>query len=145
MTDPATEPNDPPVLTDDGLCFGCGARNPIGLRLAFHWDGDLYRAPWTPRREHQGWADRVHGGLLALVLDETLSRAALERHGLHWVTAELTTRLRRPAAIGVPLIVEGSVTIVRRSLIVSRGQVREADSGQTVATGEAKLMRVKQP
>lgn len=137
MTDPT------PTLIDDDLCFGCGARNPIGLRLAFHWDGDLYRTHWTPQREHQGWADRVHGGLLALVLDEVLSRAVLERHGLHWVTAELTTRLRRPAAIGVPLIVEGSVSTARRALIVSRGQIREEETGQIIATGEAKLMRVK--
>jgi acyl-coenzyme A thioesterase PaaI-like protein len=135
----------PVTLIDDDLCFACGHRNPIGLHLAFEWDGDVYRSHWTPQREHQGWADRVHGGLLAVVLDEVLSRAALERHGLHWVTAELTSRLRRPARIGVPLIIEATLTTVRRALIVSRGEIREAETGLCVATGEAKLMRVKQP
>ena len=80
------------VLENDGYCFGCGPSNPIGLKLAFQWNDDKYSALWTPVREHQGWAGRVHGGFLALVLDEALSRAALERHGLHWVTTELTTR-----------------------------------------------------
>ena len=132
-----------PGLVDDGLCFACGPRNPIGLHLAFAWDGDVYRSRWTPQPEHQGWAGRVHGGLLAVVLDEVLSRAALERHGLHWVTAELTTRLRRPASIGVPLVIEAQIKTARRSLIVSRGEIREETTGTVVATGEAKLMRVK--
>lgn len=127
-------------LTDNGLCFGCGPRNPIGLHLTFAWDGDTYGACWTPQREHQGWADRVHGGLLALVLDECLSRAALERYGLHWVTAELTTRLKRPAAVGDPLRVTARIVSVRPRLILCEGDIQTAD-GLVVAVGHAKLMR----
>ncbi len=132
------------ALNDDGLCFGCGPRNPIGLRLTFTWADDVYGTRWTPAPEHQGWAGIVHGGLLALTLDETLSRAALERHGLHWVTAELNTRLRRSARVGVPLVIEARVESVRSQLIVCRGEIREAGAGRVIATGEAKLMRVKQ-
>jgi acyl-coenzyme A thioesterase PaaI-like protein len=129
-------------LIDDHYCFGCGDRNPIGLRLKFEWVGDIYRTEWIPEPEHQGWAGRVHGGLLALVLDEVLSRAALERHGLQWVTAELTTRLRRPAAVGAAYLVQGSISVVREALIICRGEVRESATGLVAATGEAKLMRV---
>jgi acyl-coenzyme A thioesterase PaaI-like protein len=130
-------------LLDDDLCFGCGAQNPIGLKLKFAWAGDTYGSCWTPQREHQGWAKRVHGGLLAVVLDEVLSRAVLDRHGLHWVTAELTTRLRQPARVGVPLVIEARIETVRQALIVSRGEVREEASGLVVASGKAKLMRAK--
>ncbi len=137
MTEPVA------LLDDDGFCFGCGPRNPIGLRLTFAWDGDTYSALWTPAPEHQGWAGRVHGGLLALVLDETLSRAALSRYGLEWVTAELVTRLVRPAWVGTPLRVEATLASVRRALIVCTGQVREEDGGRIVASGQAKLMRAK--
>jgi len=83
----------------------------------------------------------VHGGLLALVLDEALSRAALEKHGLHWVTAELTTRLHAPAAIGEPLRVTARITSVRPRLIVCTGEVRTETSSQLIASGTAKLMR----
>ena len=129
------------VLEDDGMCFGCGPRNEVGLRLTFAWDGDTYITHWTPARDHQGWADRVHGGLLALVLDEALSRAALERHGLHWVTAELTTRLRKPAAVGEALRVEARIVSVRPRLIVCEGEIRTEEDGVVVATGRAKMMR----
>ncbi len=127
-------------LTDDGLCFGCGPRNVVGLKLTFAWDGDTCVTRWMPGPEHQGWADRVHGGLLALVLDEVLSRVALERHGLHWVTAELTTRLKRPALIGHPLRARAHIVAARPRLIVCKGDI-QTESGLVVATGQAKLMR----
>ena len=129
-----------PRLADDGFCFGCGPHNPNGLKLTFAWDGDTCLTRWTPLPEHQGWADRVHGGLLALVLDEVLSHAALERHGLHWVTASLTTRLKRPASIGHSLRAQARVITVRPRLIVSEGDI-QTESGLLIATGQAKLMR----
>ncbi len=127
-------------LTDDGLCFGCGPYNSVGLKLTFAWDGDTCVTRWTPSPEHQGWAGRVHGGLLALVLDEVLSRAALERHGLHWVTAELTTRLKRPAPVGRPLHAQARIAAVRPRLIVCEGDI-QTEGGLVIATGQAKLMR----
>jgi len=129
------------TLQDDGLCFGCGPHNPIGLKLTFDWDGDTYQTRWTPLQAHQGWADRVHGGLMALVLDEALSRAALERHGLHWVTAELTTRLQKPAQVGDPLRIAARIVTVRPRLIVCEGDIRTESGGLIVATGQAKSMR----
>ena len=132
----------PAVLEDDGMCFGCGPNNPIGLRLTFAWRGDRYETRWTPQRLHQGWAGRTHGGMIALVLDEILSRAALTTHGLHWVTAELTTRLLRPAQIDVPLIGQAWVESALPRLIVCAGEVRE-EGGALVATGRAKMMPVK--
>lgn len=131
------------VLENDGYCFGCGPSNPIGLHLTFGWDGGKYSALWTPTREHQGWAGRVHGGLLALVLDEALSRAALERHGLHWVTAELTTRLLAPALIGEPLQITAWIVDIRPRRIVCAGEVRTLSTNVRVASGQAKMMQAK--
>ncbi|MGO8671984.1 MAG: PaaI family thioesterase [Capsulimonadaceae bacterium] len=130
-------------LTDDGMCFGCGEHNPIGLRLTFGWDGDLYYTRYTPERLHQGWAGRTHGGILALVLDEVLSRAVLERYGLDWVTVELTTRLVRPAPVGRCLRIHGRVGSVRSRLITAEGEVLDEETGRIIASGTAKLMRAK--
>jgi acyl-coenzyme A thioesterase PaaI-like protein len=134
------------ALVDDGLCFGCGPENPIGLRLRFAWNetGDRYETHWTPQVLHQGWAGRAHGGMVALVLDEILSRAALTTYGLNWVTAELTTRLARPARIGVPLVGQAWVESARSRLILCRGEVREQESRILVATGLGKMMPVRE-
>lgn len=131
----------PLLLRDDSYCFGCGADNPIGLHLTFHWEGDTYMTRYVPERSHQGWAGRTHGGIIALILDEVLSRAALDRHGMDWVTAELTTRLVKPAPIGRALIVKGQVVTVRSRIIICSGEVSDEIAGQIIATGSAKLMR----
>ncbi len=131
------------LLENDQYCFGCGRLNPVGLKLTFEWNGDRYSALWTPQREHQGWASRVHGGLLALVLDEALSRAALEKHGLTWVTAELSTRLKLPAMVGEPLRVTAWVTSVRPRLITCAGEVRTTTDNRLIAGGLAKMMQAK--
>src|SRR5207249_10688825 len=45
-----------PILEDDGMCFCCGAKNPIGLKLQFEMLADRrMRTEWTPRKEHQGF------------------------------------------------------------------------------------------
>lgn len=132
-----------PTLRDNGVCFVCGPENPIGLHLDFAWEGDLYVTRWTPQAVHQGWADRVHGGLLATVLDELLSRTALSRHGMQWVTAELTTRMKRPVPIGRPLIGRAWIETVRPRLIVSAGELCDAETNTALATGQAKMMSVR--
>ena len=137
-----SEPNKPEeLLRDDGMCFGCGEHNPIGLHLAFWWEGDTYYTRFTPLRVHQGWQGRTHGGMLSLVLDEMLSRSALERHGLDWVTAEMTVRLRKPAPVGKPLLVQARVDRVRSQIILTSAEVLDDETGAILATGSAKLMR----
>ncbi|HEX5323739.1 MAG TPA: PaaI family thioesterase [Capsulimonadaceae bacterium] len=131
------------VLTDDGYCFGCGPKNPIGLRLEFGWDdasGD-YITRYTPSREHQGWEGRAHGGLVALVFDEVLSRVVLATEGLNWVTAELTTRLAQPVWVGETLLFRARVVSKRSRLIISSGEAY-TEKGKIVARGTAKMMPV---
>jgi len=135
------EPDTDLSLRDDGMCFGCGPHNPIGLHLQFWWEDDTYYTRYTPERVHQGWAGRTHGGILSLVLDEMLSRAALERHGLDWVTAEMTVRLRKPALVGRPLLVQARVDTVRSKLIATSAEVLDEETGIVLATATAKLMR----
>ena len=134
---------DTKVLIDDGMCFGCGKDNPIGLKLDFEFDGETYSTTYTPDKTHQGWANRTHGGMLALVLDELLSRVVLVQHGLDWVTVELTTRLIKPAPVGRQLDVRTKIESVRARLITATGEVVDHETGLIVATGSAKLMRAK--
>jgi len=113
------------------------------LKLQFSWDGDEYATEWTPSDVHQGWSGIVHGGLIAVVFDEVLSRAALECYGMEWVTAEINVRLNRPAKIGSRIRFVAKLVTVRKKLIVTRGTAVDVDSGLQIASGEAKLMRVQ--
>ena len=58
------------------MCFICGMDNPIGLHAQFYnmEDGSVI-SPVTFREEHQSFPGRVHGGLIATMLDELGLRA----------------------------------------------------------------------
>ena len=81
-------------------CFVCGARNDAGLKLQFQREGDLVVAEFLPQEQFQGFPGVVHGGILASLLDEALSRTALLYE--QWVmTGRLEVRYRRPATSGI--------------------------------------------
>ena len=127
------------VLNTDlnvGMCFGCGKRNPIGLKLNFVRDGDTLRAEFTPDEVHQGWPGVVHGGILACLLDEAMSNAAYAE-GIACLTASMQMRLRQPVKVAVPLVITALVTKKNRKLIETKAKVCLQD-GTIVAESTAK-------
>ena len=128
-------------LDDDGWCFACGPDNPHGLQLAdFRWEQDAYVCQFTPRRQHQGWKGLTHGGLIATLLDEVMTRMLWQRDTLA-MTAELAVRYLQPAPVGETLTVRGTVQQRRGKLIAAHAEVVRSD-GTIVATAQAKLVMV---
>ena len=119
------------------MCFACGQKNPIGLKLNFAWDGKTARAEFTPNKLHQGWSGLVHGGIISCILDEAMSYAALFE-GVSSLTARMETRLRRPVPIDKPLVITGSLTKKTRRLVEAKGELRLKD-GTPVADSIATM------
>lgn len=89
-------------------CFGCGAANPAGMRLAFdlNLDARRTRGSFTLGANYAGGAGFAHGGIIAVVLDEAmgkLSKLSDERA----VTAEMTIEYRKPVPVDKSIVVEG--------------------------------------
>ena len=106
----------------EGLCFGCGGNNPVGLKLNFSWDGKTASAEFTPNKFHQGWSGVVHGGIIHCLLDEAVSYAAYLR-GITCLTAKVQVRLKRVTAIGEPLIIISSIIKQTRKVIEAKATV----------------------
>ena len=61
-----------PWLGKEGYdCMGCCPENPIGLHMHFYVDGETVIGEWHPSEHYQGWIDTLHGGVQAIILDET--------------------------------------------------------------------------
>jgi len=106
-------------------CFVCGAQNPSGLRLHFRREGEWIVADFTAEERHQGFPGVVHGGILASLLDEALSRTPLLLR--RWVmTARLDLRFRRPAPVGQVLQVRATIEQARSRFYTARGAVHLA-------------------
>lgn len=123
-------------------CFVCGQANPIGLNLAFETDGRRVTATFVPRREHVGFADTIHGGLVSTVLDEAMVWACGVRAGRFAYCAELTVRFRHPVRPETRLEVVGELEENRRGrLLLARGELRES-SGRVLASATGKYIPV---
>jgi uncharacterized protein (TIGR00369 family) len=124
------------------MCFACGQKNPIGLKLSFSWDGKVARTEFTPSELHQGWGGVVHGGIIGCILDEAMSYATLF-NGVKSLTAKMQTRFRRPLEIGEPLIITASVTKKTKRLIEAKAEMSLKD-GTPVAESTATMFVISQ-
>ncbi|MFC1931151.1 PaaI family thioesterase [Chloroflexota bacterium] len=117
----------------EGLCFGCGRNNPIGLKLDFKWDGKTARAEFTPTEFYQGWPGIVHGGITTSLLDEAMGWAT-RLSGLNAVTAKIKASFKRPIPVGERLIISGFITGNKGKYIESKAEV-SLPNGTLMAEG----------
>jgi len=95
-------------IRPNDMCFGCGMKNPIGLKLRFKWEGEKAVSEFVPGENYQGWPGVVHGGIIANILDECAGWIMMHNN-LFGVTAKLEVLYHNPAEVGVPLVITGSI------------------------------------
>jgi len=122
------------------LCFVCGESNPAGVHVRFYEqeDGSVL-SRFTGQEHHQGYPGRMHGGVITAIMDETIGRAIMVRHGEEvWgVTAELTVRFRKPVPLNVELTARGRITNENSRLFEGAGELLLPDGSVAVeATGK---------
>lgn len=130
----ATAPGTDDRLNDTSAyqaCFGCGLRNVAGLRLVFRLEGEEIVTEFTPDARFQGFPGMVHGGILATLLDETLSRTATVE-GRWMMTGRLEVRYRRAAPVGRALRVAARAVSSRARMVSAAGEIRLADEPNVV-------------
>ena len=129
------------AVKDDRWCFACGPENPHGLHLAgFHDEGEEHVVRFAPARHHQGWQGVTHGGIVATLLDEVMTRLLYSR-GQDAVTAELTVRYHHPLPTGVAVEARARETERRGRVVRVEAEVR-TEEGTLVASGQGKFMLV---
>ena len=124
------------------MCFACGPDNPIGLNIDFTVDGDVCTAEFTPNKNHVGFQNTVHGGILYTALDDVTANV-LYQQGRKAHTARCEVRYRQIAVVGDTLKLKGWIDSERRRLIVLKGEIRRASDDSLVADCEASFMLEK--
>lgn len=125
------------------MCFVCGLSNQLGLHSEFFEleDGRLY-ATFQPKPEHQGYPERLHGGIAAAILDETIGRAILiEQPDVWGVTAEIKVRYRKPVPLNKSIRVVGQITRDNRRMFEGEGRILLPD-GQTAVEAHGKYLKL---
>jgi uncharacterized protein (TIGR00369 family) len=126
-------------ITYDGRCFGCGEHNAEGMQMRFEpCDGESV-CEFEVHERYQSWQGMVHGGVVALMLDEAVGWAGWHT-GHPGLTGKLEVRYRQPLRIGERVRVVGRVDRVRRSLVYASARIDRLVDGARVAEATATLM-----
>ena len=129
-------------LEDDHGCYVCGKNNPHGFRLDFsHPEEGVLKIEVVFRAEHQGYKNIVHGGMVAMLLDEMMVNLAWIE-GAPSVTAELTTRLKKPVKVGERVFFEGRIDRRGARTIYASASATNIE-GELLATAKATCVRIQ--
>lgn len=98
-------------------CFACCPKNPYGLKMEFHEDGDDIVCIWESGDNYQGWLKTLHGGIQATLMDELggwLVNRKLQTAGM---TTQLTMKYRHPVPTGegVKVEIRGHIKEMKRN------------------------------
>jgi acyl-coenzyme A thioesterase PaaI-like protein len=125
------------------MCFVCGLQNSFGLKASFfEVEGEQLVALFTPCEQHQGYPDRLHGGLAATILDETIGRAInINQNEIWGVTVEFKVRYRKPVPLEQELKAVGRITSQNRRFFEGTGEIL-LPNGEVAVEGYGKYIKL---
>ena len=126
-------------IQNDQHCFCCGENNDRGLKLKFKYpvEGTAETSLVVPGY-FTGWENLTHGGLISMLLDETMAHACISSKMIG-VTAELTVRFKKPLPVNTEISITGKMTEVKGRIALTTGQITD-NEGTVYATGKARFI-----
>lgn len=129
--------------TNSRMCYVCGLDNPEGLQAHFYnmEDGSVM-TKFSYRDTQQSFPGRVHGGLVATMLDELGLRALWVKNSEDnfGVTMTMNVKLRKPVPYNKPLIGKGLVTKENSKFFIIKTEIFNMDG---VLLAESELTYLK--
>ena len=127
------------------MCFVCGLKNKFGLNASFYeTDSNELIALFKPRQEHQGYPGRLHGGIAAAILDETIGRTITtgKDNEIWGVTLEFNIKYKKPIPLDEEIKVVAKLTYEDKRLFGGTGKIL-LFNGEIAATAEGKYLRLQ--
>jgi acyl-coenzyme A thioesterase PaaI-like protein len=121
-------------------CFGCSHDNPHGLGLTFTRDAAGFHTDFDLGGHYSSYPGVVHGGIVALVCDETMGNLIMLDGGAVAVTTSLRMRYVGTVHVGLPHRVTAHLTSAADSLVKATADVTDA-RGDLVASATATYHR----
>ncbi len=123
-------------------CFGCGPANPAGLRLEFlRADDGTVVCPTIIPGTFDGHPGYLHGGIIATLLDETMSKA-VRALGVSAMTRQLEAEYLRPVPSGAAIRLEGRILRTEGRKHWAEAKILNAH-GKELARGKGLFIEVR--
>jgi acyl-coenzyme A thioesterase PaaI-like protein len=130
-----------PTPVADNYCFVCGRDNPRGLRIKVNYQPEKLAAETVLAlpREYQGWADIIHGGILATLLDELMAHAVWHFAGPGF-TLGMEVRFHHPLRPGEAIRVRGVLNSPDGRRRRAEGEIVRLSDGRRIASGKSRFL-----
>lgn len=125
------------------MCFICGLKNRFGLYTSFYEteNGQLI-AVFKPRQEHQGYPGRLHGGIAAAILDETIGRAVnTGKSGIWGVTLDFNIKYKKPVPLSREVKAVGRINKENSRIFEGSGEIVLED-GTVAVEGSGRYLKM---
>lgn len=126
------------------MCFICGMDNPIGFKSQFYnmEDGSVI-SPIVYKEIHQSFPQRVHGGLIATLLDELACRAYWTGGNYELgVTTSMDVKYRKPTPYDRDLLGYGFVVMDKSRMFKTVSKIIDKEG---IVYAEAETTYLKLP
>jgi uncharacterized protein (TIGR00369 family) len=121
------ESDEPQYHGPQNNCFGCGQISTVGLHLVFETAPDLtVHCTAVISDQYEGPPGYLHGGIIATVLDEAMSKAN-RAGGVTAMTRQMTVEYLRPVPSNAPVQIMGSVTRSEGRKHWTQSQIQNAE------------------
>ena len=119
------------------LCYVCGHANPMGLNVRFRVEDGAVTTRFRPHPLHAGYPGRLHGGVMAALLDETMGWAPCVTAGRFCLAVELNVRYLKSPSPDHELIVTGRADSTEGRIWEASGDISD-DAGVVYARGKGR-------
>jgi len=126
-------------------CYVCGGANARGMKLTFEQD-DAHRkirGRFRLAADFQGGRGYLHGGIIALLLDEAMGKLNRFRD-VRAVTAELTIEYFKPVPVEQEILVEAGEVEQKGRNLFHAAEIRDVE-GQVLARGRGRFVILNRP
>ncbi len=122
-------------------CYVCGEANPDGFRARSFKVGERVELPFVAEERFAGWNQVIHGGIIATLLDEVMTWAAILGSEKPCFAAEFTVRLLKPLPPETHCIAVARMVSGRRRVFDTESWI-EDEAGTVYARGSGRYMPV---
>ena len=129
--------------TNSHMCFICGIDNDSGLKANFYEMEDKTLVALINGKDIlQSYPNRMHGGVISAIIDESIGRAIWIDEPETWgVTMDLNVRYRKPVPLNEDLLVLTRITKNTRRGFEGIGYILNKEH-QVLAEGTARYIKL---
>lgn len=125
------------------MCLICGMDNTFGVQAQFYnmEDGSVM-SPFRFKKEHQSYPGRVHGGMIAAMLDELGLRSCWAVSEEIWgVTTNIQVKYRKLVPYDEDLIARGTVIKQNSRFVIVNTEILDK-TGAVLAEAEVRYLKM---